>query len=503
MDVSSKVSKAKKTKDKQLIKRRKLAEEIERLEDIVFGDTSKVIGEKKSTKKNKRKLSCALYDEESSDEDNDKNSCVEDNKKVDKPKKTPAWEDDDDDESIQAALKAQNRGKIEHPGAPTDAYTSMLKRKFESINGVPKWAELNRKTIANSDDSEEDEDDSLLQRCGNLIQKSKTLDKEKILFKLVKSLNVTTETEGPVLKAVEFHPTSSIGLVAGFSGIASLFEVDGKVNAKLQSVQFTKFCIDCAKFTADGNRFIVGSKFHRHFFYHDLLADKTTKVVVHKQTDLTNMKKFEVSPDGKLLAVCGRFGNIYLLSATTYEWIDTLTMNANVEAVCFSSDGSNLYSVGGDGNVYVWKTASRRCSHRFVDDGCLTGTSVAVSPDGRLLAAGSSAGVVNVYSAEEALASGQPTPLKTFMNLTTRVSALQFNHTSQLLAMASDKSDRSLKLAHFPSMTVYSNFPLNSYNHIPTGMPQSLSFSPHSRYLGVASNIKKAFLYRLNHFESY
>ncbi|RZF34083.1 hypothetical protein LSTR_LSTR011653 [Laodelphax striatellus] len=447
MDSSAEIEKLEKARKKQLIKRKKLAEELERLENVVFGDTSKVIGDKKREKKKKKqKLSSDLgddSDEKSSDLDNDE--------KVEQPKKAPVWQDDDDEESIQAALEAQNRANIEHPGAANDAYTSMLKRKFESINGAPKWAEMNRKKIVNSDDSEEEEDDddkegNLLQRCGNFIQKSKTLEKEKIQFKLVTSLNVTTETEGPVLKAVEFHPTSSIGLVAGYSGIATLFEVDGKVNAKLQSIQFTKFCIDCAKFSNDGNCFIVGSKFHRYFYYHDLLAGKATRVDVHKETDLTNLKKFEVSPDSKLIAVCGRFGNIFLLSGKTYEWIDTLTMNANVESICFSSDGSHLYSVGGDGHVYVWNVCSRRCVHRFADEGCLKGTSVAISPDHGLLACGSGSGVVNVYNAKEALATSSPTPLKTFMNLTTRVTSLKFNHTSQLLAMASDKSDHSLKL---------------------------------------------------------
>lgn len=54
-----------------------------------------------------------------------------------------------------------------------------------------------------------------------------------------------------------------------------------------------------------------------------------------------------MSPDGRLIAVVGKFGHIHLLNARTKEWIDSLKMNGEVTDFCFNNDGSRLYSHGG------------------------------------------------------------------------------------------------------------------------------------------------------------
>lgn len=60
------------------------------------------------------------------------------------------------------------------------------------------------------------------------------------------------------------------------------------------------------------------------------------------------LQNFELSPDGKIIATCGRFGNIFLLCAKTKEFIGSLKTNSDVNAICFSKDGSILYSHGGE-----------------------------------------------------------------------------------------------------------------------------------------------------------
>lgn len=54
-----------------------------------------------------------------------------------------------------------------------------------------------------------------------------------------------------------------------------------------------------------------------------------------------------MSPDGKLLALCGRLGEIFLLASSTKELIATLKMNARCRALCFTSDNKNLITHGG------------------------------------------------------------------------------------------------------------------------------------------------------------
>lgn len=59
------------------------------------------------------------------------------------------------------------------------------------------------------------------------------------------------------------------------------------------------------------------------------------------------IQNFELSPDGRLLAVVGRFGNIHLLTVNTLEGVGLLKMNGEVSALAFNNDGSRLFSHGG------------------------------------------------------------------------------------------------------------------------------------------------------------
>ena len=60
--------------------------------------------------------------------------------------------------------------------------------------------------------------------------------------------------------------------------------------------------------------------------------------------------------------------------------------------------------------------------------------------------ASSSAGVVNLYSADAARKSATPAPLRALMSLTTRVDGVLFNHDSQIMAIASKRNKDAFKL---------------------------------------------------------
>ena len=89
--------------------------------------------------------------------------------------------------------------------------------------------------------------------------------------------------------------------------------------------------------------------------------------------------------------------------------------------------------VVGEGKVYVWDMSARECVSVFVDEGCIHGTTIAVSPDNQYVACGSTSGVVNLYSGPACLQASSscsnPKPLKAIMNLTTRIDALSINPT--------------------------------------------------------------------------
>ena len=100
------------------------------------------------------------------------------------------------------------------------------------------------------------------------------------------------------------------------------------------------------------------------------------------------------------------------------------------------------------GEVCVWDMTSRICIHKFHDDGCIFGTTIAMSPNNQYLACGSQSGIVNIYDLT-ALSSFTPEPVKVLLNLDTSITSLVFNSSSEILAMASDRKPDAMKLVSF------------------------------------------------------
>jgi hypothetical protein len=73
---------------------------------------------------------------------------------------------------------------------------------------------------------------------------------------------------------------------------------------------------------------------------------------------------------------------------------------------------------------------------------------MAVAPGGQFIACGARSGVVNVYETAGLLSSTHyaPKPAKILLNLTTPATAIKFNASSEVLAMASDEKDNALRL---------------------------------------------------------
>uniref|UniRef100_A0A3Q4N336 U3 small nucleolar RNA-associated protein 18 homolog n=1 Tax=Neolamprologus brichardi TaxID=32507 RepID=A0A3Q4N336_NEOBR len=241
------------------------------------------------------------------------------------------------------------------------------------------------------------------------------------------------------LTTVQFHPSAQVVMTAGLDQSLSLFQVDGKTNPKIQSIHLERF-------------------------------------PVHKA-------QFSRAPDH------------------TKEVVRSMKINGDVSGVAFSPDGSKVFANSEDGEVYVWDMRSSRCVNRFTDDGCVRGTSIASSQNGQYLACGSQSGVVNVYSQEACLNSANPKPLKAVMNLLTSATALTFNPTSEILAIASRAEDEAVRLVHLPSLTVFSNFPVAKRKIVYRA--SCLDFSPHSGFFSLANNKGHAPLYRLLHYKEF
>lgn len=404
-----------------------------------------------------------------------------------KKARKPVWKDSDDEGEELITNPETKATELKQK----QTYKKQLQNKFERILGTPAWAALDRK-------QEVDSDDELLQTVGHLANpESKSLVRGLLSFKKMKDLNRATYAEGPSITGVEFHPHSTVSLVAGSQGIATIYSIDGRKNEKLHSLELKNYPIRSCRLNKDGTEAIFGGS-QKFFYTFDLMGGQTQRVFLPKT--ITKLGKFEVSPCGKHIAVIGRFGEVHVLDAITKELICTLKQEYAATSLTFSADSNQLLTHCVDAEVNIFDLREQKLMHRFIDEGCINGSCVAVSPNGHMLATGSEQGVVNVYNYSSVFKNNCPVPEKSILNLTTAISTATFNHTSELLAFASKDVNDAIKLAHFPSGTVYSNFPGIQGN---VGKASVVRFSPQSGYLAIGNLAKEVALYRLKHYNDY
>ncbi|XP_044750342.1 U3 small nucleolar RNA-associated protein 18 homolog [Coccinella septempunctata] len=404
-----------------------------------------------------------------------------------------AWTDEDSEITVGRALNAQKR-KLPEGGINdrSNKYMKLLQHKFESIHSRPKWARLNKP------EEDSDEDDEILQTCGfTKKQRSLHLPPSVLEYKEIRHLNCETYNEGPYINSIEFLHESTVALVAGQSGIATLYAVSGKKNIKLHSINFQNFPIFCAKIVENKHEVIFGSR-HPYIHCFDLMAAKSTKFRL--PPGLTTCKKFTISSDQSLLAVAGKWGEIHLLSTKTKEKVGILKQNDDVTALSFGFENDLLYAHSTSGEITIFDVNMRKVKHKFIDEGCLQGTTLAVSPSNRFLAAGSAQGVVNLYDTHCIYQNETPKPEKAVMNLTTKISSLAFNSTSEILGYASVDIPNSVKLYHIGSCNTFKNFPSFQTKF---GNVNVLNFSPNSGYFALGNNKSTVSLCRLNHYKNY
>ncbi|XP_055353312.1 U3 small nucleolar RNA-associated protein 18 homolog [Paramacrobiotus metropolitanus] len=410
------------------------------------------------------------------------------------------WHDTDDEDNFVDVAKQRRYKRFktaEEKRVSAGTLSQRLRNEYEKNLPTPAWAAQPK---SGRDISEEDPTTSLSSATGNYIDKRfEKLKLKNFVCQRVTNLNFEQPAKG-IIHAVEFHPAAQIGLVASFGRSATLFQVDGKANSQLKSVFFERFPISCCHFLDEGNQFLVSSKLHSHMYYFDLPSEKTIKIPWNKAIRDESFKSFVVSPDGSSVAFLGKEGNIHLIDGRSKEWIGTLKMNGMVNSLSFSGNSQHLLSIGDAGEVYIWNVKSRKCVTKFTDNGCVVGTAVAVSPNDRFVAVGSNTGAVNIYAENDCFSKAAPLPVKTVLNLTTSVTSLKFNSTSELLSLSSNYLHGASKLLHMEKMQMIPTFP--ELNH-KVRKVECVDFSVNSGYFALGNNMGEALLYRLPFFDTF
>jgi len=473
------------------------------LEGLVFGAEEelleKLVGDEGYEDEGANLL---LEDDVSSDED------VENEARV-QPARRAVWQDDDDEQEEQVDMTHRFRKDL----MKGEAEAKMSKQKLEqrmkeqfkkAMGGTPSWAETktkkSKKRAEEDDDEEEDDDDDLLRKTGNFVGSSESLPKGIIRMKKCLNANNANPSEDR-LTTVQFHPSAQVVMTAGLDRSISLFQVDGKTNPKIQSIHLDKFPVHKARFSMNGEQVVATGTRSRLFYIYDMMEGSVIPIPGVRGLKEPKVKDFEVSPDGDSLLLTGTSGYLHVLTMKSREVVRSMKINGNVCGAAYSTDGSKVFANSEEGEVYIWDARSSKCLNKFTDDGCVTGTSLAASPNGQYLACGSKAGVVNIYSQEACMKDINPKPLKAVMNLLTAATSLCFNPTTEILAIASHSEDEATRLVHLPSFTVFSNFPVQGRKGV--YRTQCVHFSPNSGFFSLGNNKGKAPLFRLLHYKDF
>ncbi|XP_073700722.1 U3 small nucleolar RNA-associated protein 18 homolog [Garra rufa] len=476
-------------------------ESVRLLEDLVFG------AEEQLRERLEQDSGRLLED----DDDDDSSVCSEDGVSESQARpvaRSAVWEDEDDEQCEEIDMTHRFRRDLKKSDAENKmtkrGLQRRLKEQFEkAMGGTPSWAEVTtRKRQKNGEHESEDEDESqdLLRRTGNFVGSSESLPKGTI--KIKKCLNANNESPGgDQLTSVQFHPSAQIVMTAGLDHSLSLFQVDGKSNPKIQTIHLENFPVNKASFSADGEQIVATGLRNKLFYIYDMMEGKVVPVCSVRGLNEQKVSDFQVSPDGKYLLLSGYSGYLHLMTTKTREVIRSMKMNGNVCSTAFTTDSSKIFANSEDGEVFIWDVQSSKCLKKFADDGCVHGTSLALSRDGQYVACGSQSGVVNIYSQNDCLHKQEPRPLKAIMNLVTAATSLCFNSTSEILAIGSKAENEANRLVHLPSLTVFSNFP--QFQKKTIYKTRCLDFSPRSGFYSVANNKGKALLFRLLHYTDF
>ncbi|XP_075375142.1 U3 small nucleolar RNA-associated protein 18 homolog [Mycteria americana] len=421
--------------------------------------------------------------------------------------KKPAWVDEDDEAEENVDMTHRYRKDFMKSDAEKILTKKKLKRRLEeqfqrAMGGVPAWADLEnrKKSKRTASDSDSDEDDDLLCRTGNFISNSESLPRGILKMRTCLPANQERFANGK-LATVQFHPSAQVVMTAGHDRSVSLFQVDGIRNPRIQSIYLESFPIYKACFSVDGEQVIATGTHHKMFFVYDMMSGSIIPIQKVRGVEERFLRSFEVSPDGSFMLLTGTSGYLHLLSMKTKELISTMKVNGRCTASAFTPDSSKIYSYTKEGEVFIWDVRSRKCLHKFEDEGSLEGKCIAVSKNNQYVACGSASGVVNLYTTDVCLKENRPKPVKAIMNLVTSATCVTFNPTTEILAVASRETDEAVKLVHIPSYTVFSNFPVFRRKQI--YLAQSMDFSPRSGFFSVANNKGKALLFRLKHYSDF
>lgn len=195
-----------------------------------------------------------------------------------------------------------------------------------------------------------------------------------------------------------------------------------------------------ACFSPDRSRLFSGSA-DAHVMVWDLRSGKLIQKIPHKSA----VESVSTSRNG-LLATAAHERSVYLWDLETAQSVGAINgFDDRVNALCFSPDGSQLFTATMKGTVQGWNSTTHTELRHFPNPREAF-SSLSANQSGKLLAAGAKiSNSIYLWNYETAV------PLRPLLGHKGPVRSIQFNSTGALLASASD--DQTLRLWDMNTMT--------------------------------------------------
>jgi len=259
-------------------------------------------------------------------------------------------------------------------------------------------------------------------------------------------------------RTLHFHPSHPLVLIAYQDYTLRIHSIDGKHNPLATSIKFPRLSIHSALFHPTKNLVYVTGQRRRGIFVWDLNSGRVRKIArtFHEESMASGeWSNLRISPDGTILGVVSAIGWLCLLSAETGQYLGGIKIDGTIADYTFSQDGRKAIIASVSGEIWEGSTEKMIVVNRWRDEGGVSLTKIALSPDNRYLAIGSTSGIVTLYD----VGSDQHTFIKALYNLSTPITELTFSPDGQVLVMASSGKRDQLRVVHIPGFTVFPNWP--------------------------------------------